>query len=151
MDVVLGNPFVNAVAIPLIVAFFTGAMKVLARHGDPQPEDKMYGFELMFAAGTFQLAWLGSIYGLHRHEPYINFRVVQSWLQLSVIIGVTIYVAREMRYIAADHGGELSDVGRRFNNTRGLAVLFSVFVLNFRADLLYAGFRQLMRWLGKGS
>jgi hypothetical protein len=55
-----------------------------------------------------------------------------------------------MRYIAARHGGSFSDEGRRYNNIAGMAVLFAVFLLNFRADLLYAGFRQLIRLFDGG-
>jgi hypothetical protein len=106
---VLGNPYVNAVMIPLLLVLALNAWKLLARPDRRAPEDRMYGLDLVIAAAAYQFSELSRWYGFQSREPdpFYEFAINFSWIALgglAVVMFVLVYKLRDVGYHEVGYG-----------------------------------------------
>jgi len=155
MAKILGYPLVNAVAIPVLLVIALNAWKLLARPGDPAPEDRMYGLDLVVVAMAYQLSELGLFYHGERTHPDVDYSFVVnfSWIMVGLLVVVMfalVVFLRRLGYKRLAPGlWELQEVPRVVINRVGLGTLIVVFLLNYNVDKVYtawtSGIGELLR------
>jgi hypothetical protein len=157
VDKILGNGLVNAVVIPLFIAVVATQWKGRARRGPRQPEDGLFGGDLLLAGVAYQLFSLGSAYrarrvwhlGLIPDRVLLNFEISSGWIYFAilglVLVALAVYV--HLAGYQQNSQGEwvLQSGNRDFVNLAGFFVLFVVFVANFEAPHVFQAWRDFWR------
>jgi len=155
VDKILGNGLVNAVVIPLFIALVATQWKRRARRGKSQPEDSLFGCDLLLAGAAYQLSVLGTVYrarrawhpGVTPDRTLLSFQISSGGVYLLILGLVLAALAVYVRVTAYQQNAQnewvLQAGNRDFVNLAGFFVLFVIFVANFEAGQVFQAWREL--------